>query len=322
MIRTHARLAIPLALLGCLPAMPAAALLPAVYSFSTGDPDGLMATASRPDSAGKFEIESADDFVLTTTTSVTSATFTGLLTGDGSVSNVRVEIYRVFPNDSDVGRTSGPPMFATAQVPARLNSPSDVEIDDATRDGASGTLEFTPSLVNPSFRVANTVVTGINKKPNQTTHGDGAATGEEVEITITFTPPILLPADHYFFRPEVQVTGGDFLYLSAPKPIVAPGTPFLGDLQAWIRNSDLKPDWLRIGTDIIGGTPVQTFNMALSLAGETVPQATPTATPTVPPSNDGGDGCGIGAAPSANRRTLWLLLAPVAVLRWRRRRRG
>jgi hypothetical protein len=101
MIRTHARLAIPLALLGCLPAMPAAALLPAVYSFSTGDPDGLMATASRPDSAGKFEIESADDFVLTTTTSITSATFTGLLTGDGSVSNVRVEIYRVFPNDSD-----------------------------------------------------------------------------------------------------------------------------------------------------------------------------------------------------------------------------
>jgi hypothetical protein len=81
--------------------MPAAALLPAVYSFSTGDPDGLMATASRPDSAGKFEIESADDFVLTTTTSITSATFTGLLTGDGSVTNVRVEIYRVFPNDSD-----------------------------------------------------------------------------------------------------------------------------------------------------------------------------------------------------------------------------
>ena len=35
--------------------------------------------------AGKFEIESADDFVLTAPTAITSATFTGLLTGgDGS----------------------------------------------------------------------------------------------------------------------------------------------------------------------------------------------------------------------------------------------
>ena len=67
--------------------------------------------------------------------------------------------------------------------------------------------------------------------------------------------------------------GGDFLYLSAPKPIVAPGTPFTGDLQAWIRNSDLAPDWLRIGTDIIGGTPAPTFNMTFSLSGETVPRA-------------------------------------------------
>lgn len=97
---SHARFVIPLSLLGCLPAMPAAALLPAVYSFSTGNPDGLVATASRPDSNGNFEIETGDDFILTTSTSLTSATFTGLLTGDGSVSNVRVEIYRVFPNDS------------------------------------------------------------------------------------------------------------------------------------------------------------------------------------------------------------------------------
>src|SRR5262249_7804533 len=71
-------------------------------------------------------------------------------------------------------------------------------------------------------------------------------------------------------RPEVQVTGGDFLYLSAPRPIVSPGTPFTGDLQAWIRNANLAPDWLRIGTDIIGGTPVPTFNMTFSLTGDTV----------------------------------------------------
>jgi len=112
---------------------------------------------------------------------------------------------------------------------------------------------------------------------------------------------------------------------------VAPGTPFMGDLQAWIRNSDLNPDWLRIGTDIIGGTPVQTFNMALSLSGEATPAAAtptptptatsqPTATPTDPPSGNGG--CSIGAAPSDHGRTLWLLLAPAVALWWARRRRA
>ena len=68
-----------------------------------------------------------------------------------NISNVEIEVYHVFPKDSDVGRTSGPPMFSTAQVPARANSPSDVEIDDATRDGGLGTLEFSASLLNSSF---------------------------------------------------------------------------------------------------------------------------------------------------------------------------
>ena len=35
----------------------------------------------------------------------------------------------------------------------------------------------------------------------------------------------------------------------------------------------MKPDWLRIGNDIIGGSPAPTFNMTFSLAGETVPEA-------------------------------------------------
>jgi hypothetical protein len=202
---------------------------------------------------------------------------TGLIPSGTPLSNlndVEVEVYHVFPKDSDVGRTSGPPTFSTAQVPARLNSPSDVEIDDATRDASLGTLAFSATVLDASFSVDNTVVDGINPKPFNLTQGEGPASGEEVKITITFTPPIVLPADHYFLRPEVRVAGGDFLYLSAPKPIVAPGTPVAVDLQAWIRNSDLQPDWLRIGTDIIGGpTPTRTFNMTMSLTGETVPQA-------------------------------------------------
>jgi hypothetical protein len=55
-----ARLGIPLSLLGCPCAMPAAA---DTTFFNTGDPDGKMATATRPESSGKFEIESADDFI-------------------------------------------------------------------------------------------------------------------------------------------------------------------------------------------------------------------------------------------------------------------
>src|ERR1700730_10859684 len=87
------------ALLGLLTAAPASAAL----LFSTGNADGRIATASRPSDATKVEIESADDFVLTSQTSITSATFTGLLTNatTANIGEVRVEIYRVFPNLSD-----------------------------------------------------------------------------------------------------------------------------------------------------------------------------------------------------------------------------
>ena len=54
---------------------------------------------------------------------------------------------------------------------------------------------------------------------------------------------------------------------------MSPGTPFAGDRQAWIRNMNLAPDWLRIGTDIVGGTTPPTFNMTFSLTGETIPEA-------------------------------------------------
>ena len=245
----------------------------ASFSFSTGNPDGRLGALSQPAYAGELETETADDFILSRTTVIKGATISGVLTAGATpadIDNVEVEVYHVFDADS-VDPPSG-------NVPSRVNSPSDVEIGSATRDGSSATLSYFTSLVSSNFSVANTVVKAINKKPDQTTKGEGAASGEEVEITITFTPPIVLPAppsplNHYFFRPEVLVAGGNFLYLSAPKPIVSPGTPFTGDLQAWIRNSDLAPDWLRIGTEIVGGATPPTFNMAFSLSGETVPGA-------------------------------------------------
>ena len=238
----------------------------ASFFFSTGTPDGRLGTLSQPASGSHVETETADDFILTETTSITQATITGLIpagTPLANIGNVEVEIYHLFPEDSDATRTP--------HVPSRFNSPADVEIDSATRDGGAGTLGFSAGLLNDSFSVANTVVDGINQAPTNLTHGDGGANGEEIQITLTFTPPILLPAGHYFFRPEVEVADGNFLYLSAPRPIVSPGTPFTGDLQAWIRNANLTPDWLRIGTDIIG--PPSTFSETFSLFGETVPQA-------------------------------------------------
>lgn len=246
------------------------------FFFSTGDPDGLLGALSQPAGGGTLETETADDFFLTATTSIKKATIFGLIpagTPLASIENVEVEIYHVFPGDSDVSRTSGPPTFSTSQVPTRVNSPADNEIDTATRDGSQGTLRVTASVVKSGFSVANSVVSGINPTPNNVTGGEGPRTGDLVEITITFTPPILLPADNYFFRPQVQVNGGEFLYVSAPKPIVAPGTPFATDRQSWIRNSALSPDWLRIGKDIIGGNPAPAFNQAFSLTGETVPNA-------------------------------------------------
>jgi hypothetical protein len=261
MSRTHAKLAISAALIGLFPAAAAAA---DPTFFSTGAPDGLMATASRPESAGGvFEIESADDFTLGKTTSVTDATFTGLIPTGASATHVVVEIYRVFPALSDTGRTSGPTTFSTPQVPTRVNSPSDVELDD--RDSASGNLNFTTSKVADTFTAANSVQPGgIHPSPGQTTGGNGKVSGEEVEFDVTFADPFLLPADHYFFVPQVQLDNGDFLWLSAPKTIPAPA-----DLQSWTRDAALEPDWLRVGTDIVGAGQ---FNASFSLSGSPVPE--------------------------------------------------
>jgi hypothetical protein len=241
------------------------------FSFSTGNPDGLVGTASRPENSAlqKFEIESADDFLLGSRTSITSASFTGLLTGSdplAGLNNLRVEIYRVFPLDSDVNRTSGPPTFSTSQVPTRVNSPSDVALD--TREQSQLSLATTAL---GSFSVANSVQPGgIHPLPNQTTNGNGPLTGTEVRFDVSFLTPFDLAAGHYFFVPQVGLDSGDeFFWLSAPKPIVAPGTPFLPDLQSWTRDAFLDPDWLRIGTDIVAAGP---FNAAFALAGATVPE--------------------------------------------------
>src|SRR5215467_2866063 len=231
------------------------------FFFSTGNPDGLMATTTRPSGPGIQETETGDDFVLTQQTSITSATFTGLIPSTANITGVVVEMYHVFPANSNTIRTPS--------VPTRLNSPSDVEFD--SRTSPSG-LTFTSKILSPNFTAQNAVLPGgIHPSPNQTTGGFGLqVTGQEVLISVTFTSPFDLPADHYFFVPQVSLSSGDtFLWLSAPRPIVSPGTPFpagFTDLQTWVRDEALQPDWLRVGTDIADGTNPPTFNASFSLS--------------------------------------------------------
>ena len=187
---------------------------------------------------------------------------------NASIGEVVAELYHIFPLDSDTTRTP--------QVPTRANSPSDEAF--ASRDStSSGGLTFTTSTMG-TFTALNSVLNGINKSPLQTTGGEGPVTGTEVQFNVKFTNPFTLPAgNHDFFVPQVQVTGGEFYWLSSARPIVSPGTPFpagagVTDLQAWIRNEPLQPDWLRVGTDIVGGTTPPTFNGTFTLSGNAVPE--------------------------------------------------
>ena len=234
--------------------------LPAVadaFTFSTGDPDGRIATLSRPNGGpGIIETETADDFILSAQqTSITQATFTGLIPAGATVTRVEIEFYHVFPTDS-----AFPP---SGNVVSRTNSPADNEIAAATRDSLAGSLNFSTTTLSSNFSVLNTVVNGIHKQPNQFTGGEGPTSGQETQISVNFLPPVDLPADQYFFRPEAALSSGNFLWLSAAGPPL-----FTGDLQTWIRNEDLKPDWERVGTDVTHQGP---FNASFSLTGVTVP---------------------------------------------------
>lgn len=243
------RLAIPLLVL-CASSASAATVL-----YNNDFPDGRLATASRPASASG-ERESADDFVLTAGANVTGAAFTGLMPMDAKIKKVAVEIYRVFPFDSDLGRT--------ITVPTRTNSPSDVAFGERV---SGSNLQYIATPLQNSFTATNSIVNGIAAN----TGGEGPVTGQEVRVNVSFTTPLTLPADHYFFVPQVELSNGNFLWLSANRPIAAPGTPILPDLQTWIRNDPgISPDWLRAGTDVVGNT---TVNSSFLVFGEPVPEA-------------------------------------------------
>jgi hypothetical protein len=249
-----------------------ARLQPTAFTFHTGVPDGRIATVSEPANAhnSQVEFETADDFVLPSATRIDNASFTGLLTGGATlsdVSNVVITIYRVFPNDSDTTRTP--------QVPTRNNSPADNEIEN--RDSAARDLFFRGQVLSESFAAQNSVSSvdriGVHSG------GNGSVTGEEVHFDVKLRVPLDLAAGRYFFVPKVGLSdqapgGADFLWLSAPRVVAppAPNKPPRIDLQTWMRNDPgLAPDWLRVGADIIGGT---SFNGSFAVSGEALPSGT------------------------------------------------
>jgi hypothetical protein len=242
--------------------------------YNNDVPDGRIGVAS----GGPAGNETADDFFAGgPTTLITGGSFTGLIPKGATVTGVGVEIYRVEPE------------HAIRDVPTRFNSPSDDGIPLTERLSGGGGLSFTTSLLSNGAGVSNSVLTGIHSNSSgltQMTGGEGGISGQEVRFNFT-TDAISLPAGHYFFVPTVDVTGGSaggnlkehFAWLSASRPISGLGsTPINPDLQAWTRNGDLHPDWLRVGTDIIGPTEdPATYNMAFRLTGTVVPEPTPIA---------------------------------------------
>src|SRR5260370_33652800 len=185
-------------------------------------PNNQIAIATRPGSTGVTEIEAADDFLLTGAGIINSASFVGLLVpgptgGSVSITDVVVEMYRIFPLDS------GPP--SVGRVPTRVNSPSDVAFD--SRDSlAAGELSFTSAPWSATFTALNSIQPGgIHPIPNVQTNGNGPITGQEVQINVTFLTPFSLPADHYFFVPQVALSnGGGFSWLAASRAITVPVT--------------------------------------------------------------------------------------------------
>jgi len=240
--------------------------------YNNDFPDGKVATAS----GSPKEAESADDFILGKASTITSGSFTGLIPKTASILSVGVEIYGACtPGSGFAGCTN------LGKAVTRVNSPTSEGLPGTERTTGDGTLNYSTSLLNNGIGVVGSVVDGINAQtpnvPATLTGGDGPASGKEVRVNFDLTQGITLPAGHYFFVPSVELNDGSFLQLSAYRTVGGEfgSTLITPDLQAWVRNNDIKNDWLRTGTDIIGGpTDPATYNLAFRLVGTVVPEPT------------------------------------------------
>jgi len=241
--------------------------------WDTLTPSGALATTSQGNAA--IPSETADDFFFLSSTApafrLDRITINGLFSNPSAViTNVHVELYRVFPRDSNTTRTP---------VVSRVNGPSDD--DFAAFDSTQGSLSFTTRNLG-SFAVAQTITPGSATQFGAVGPG---LTGNLREIDITLTSPIVLfPAasaipndpNHYFLAVTVDTSLGDYYWVAGQRPpAVFPGS---GDLQSWIRTTPFEPDWKRVGEVINPAAPLaSTFNSSFRLRGEIAAVPEPTS---------------------------------------------
>ena len=134
-------------------------------------------------------------------TSITGATFTGLLTDRARLAWQCASRFPRVSEDSKSGVQAGR-YIATVPDAERTdpaNSPSDVEFTgSATPRAAISTFTMTDI---GAFNALNTVEPAASiPNRSQTTGGDGRQiAGEEVQFKVTFGNHAHLPVDHYFF---------------------------------------------------------------------------------------------------------------------------
>ena len=80
-------------------------------------------------------------------------------------------------------------------------------------------------------------------------------------------PLIFLPITTFSFRRLNWITATTSSGYHRPGRLLLPEHHSLRIFRPGREMQNLDPDWLRIGTDIVGGNPAPTFNMAFSLEG-------------------------------------------------------
>ena len=93
--------------------------------------------------------------------------------------------------------------FSTPQVPTRVNSPSDVAFEE--RDSRQRP-NFHDQRAGRRFTALNSVQPGgIHPSRRFRPAATVRSRARRCSFDVTFTTPFLLPADHYFFVPQVQL---------------------------------------------------------------------------------------------------------------------